>query len=297
MLLTTFTVTLTRINLMKIAVVVPSHKEVLPEMEEYSFLQCLKVLGKYPVILVCGESTDCSCYKKISPDLLIERFDDSYFSSARGYNELMVTSAFYERFEQYDYILIYQLDAWVFRDELEYWATRNYDYIGAPFSSKDWDENGEMVVGNGGLSLRNVKAFLSVLNNQNGPIYGKKRLLYFLKKHYDNGCYLRMLIPLMRMLGFNNNRGKYFKKMFKRKYFAEDLLFRELSDVYHKNGLKYAPFEDAIRFSWEHEGERFFSQYGVKMPFACHAWEIIPNHILHNEIKKQIQLLKNKTLE
>lgn len=29
--------------------------------------------------------------------------------------------------------MIYQLDAWVFNDELSSWCSLGYDYIGAPF--------------------------------------------------------------------------------------------------------------------------------------------------------------------
>ena len=30
-------------------------------------------------------------------------------------------------------MLIYQLDAFVFQDDLAYWCQQNYDYIGAPW--------------------------------------------------------------------------------------------------------------------------------------------------------------------
>jgi len=44
----------------------------------------------------------------------------------------MMSPAFYDAFKAFDYILIYQLDAFVFRDELEYFCSLGYDYIGAP---------------------------------------------------------------------------------------------------------------------------------------------------------------------
>jgi hypothetical protein len=44
----------------------------------------------------------------------------------------MLSIDFYKRFRDYKFILIYQLDAYVFRDELEYWCEQDYDFIGAP---------------------------------------------------------------------------------------------------------------------------------------------------------------------
>ena len=77
------------------------------------------------------------------------------------------------------YILIYQLDAFVFKNDLQYWCNQEYDYIGAPwistpstlwtnflrfFDSKKKKERAQIFykVGNGGLSLRKVKTFIHV---------------------------------------------------------------------------------------------------------------------------------------
>lgn len=45
----------------------------------------------------------------------------------------MLSAEFYERFLAWDYILLCQTDAFVFRDELADWCARGYDYIGAPW--------------------------------------------------------------------------------------------------------------------------------------------------------------------
>ena len=79
----------------------------------------------------------------------------------------------------YRYILIYQLDSFVFSDRLSYWCNFSYDYVGAPWLGVNWhDEVRSLLpfwerkgvfrkmlnvkisnVGNGGFSLRKVRPF------------------------------------------------------------------------------------------------------------------------------------------
>lgn len=44
----------------------------------------------------------------------------------------MLSAEFYDRFAAYEYVLIYQLDAFVFADRLAEFCQMGYDYIGAP---------------------------------------------------------------------------------------------------------------------------------------------------------------------
>ena len=47
------------------------------------------------------------------------RFSDHWFHRVSTYNKLMLSLDFYVRFSAYGYLLVYQLDAWVFSDELD----------------------------------------------------------------------------------------------------------------------------------------------------------------------------------
>lgn len=71
-----------------------------------------------------------------SPANHIVPFPDTYFKGIAGYNRLMMSPEFYETFAQWEYILIYQTDAWVFSDRLSEWCSKGYDYIGAPWIPK-----------------------------------------------------------------------------------------------------------------------------------------------------------------
>ena len=65
----------------------------------------------------------------------METFDPAYFTSIQGYNRLLLSTEFYQRFLGSAYLLICQLDVFVFRDELAGWVARGYDYVGAPWVS------------------------------------------------------------------------------------------------------------------------------------------------------------------
>lgn len=119
---------------MRIVIVIPVYKPILSADEEHSLRQCISVLGNYQVTLVCPDGLNVSEYSKVAGrELRCETFQPSFFENIDGYNRLMMSRMFYERFSGYDYMLIYQLDAWVFSDELTEWCLKGYDYVGAPW--------------------------------------------------------------------------------------------------------------------------------------------------------------------
>ena len=154
-----------------IAVVIPIYKSQWDERETIALKQALNVLSKYDIIAVLPENL----VLKESGFSKAERFADSYFTGIESYNKLMLSADFYRRFLPYEYILIYQLDAFVFSDKLLYFCDLDFDYIGAPwlhgmFHYKD-DTHVVWYVGNGGLSLRKVNSFLRVIEKIN-PLEG-----------------------------------------------------------------------------------------------------------------------------
>ena len=159
---------------MESAVVIPIFKNKLDPDEILSLRQCLKILASHPVIFASPESLSLSYYKKICQeyhtDFLVETFHRSYFSSIQAYNKLMLSVPFYRRFQSYDYILIYQLDSYVFTNQLDYWCNKGFDFIGAPWfegrSQSNENSNFMRYAGNGGFSLRRVQAAIQVLETK-----------------------------------------------------------------------------------------------------------------------------------
>lgn len=193
-----------------VRVVIPIYKNHFGFLEEKSLLQCLRVLKDYPIVLVQPEGLDNSYITKSFPHVSVENFSKNYFENISGYNELLLSSSFYERFLDSEFILIYQLDAFVFKDTLKEWCEKGYDYIGAPwiatqhnkivtkilalFDSKKKKERKQIFykAGNGGLSLRRVSSHYEIakqqeifisdfLNAKNKPIYSTEDVFWSLK--------------------------------------------------------------------------------------------------------------------
>lgn len=171
-----------------VKVVIPIYKSYFGELEEKSFLQCINVLKDYSIVLVQPEGLDNSYITNKYSNVAVESFSKRYFENILGYNELLLSAPFYERFLDSEFILIYQLDAFVFRDDLKEWCGKGYDYIGAPwiatpqntigikvfniiadlFKSKKKKERKQIFykVGNGGFSLRKNFSHYTIAKEQ-----------------------------------------------------------------------------------------------------------------------------------
>lgn len=244
-------------------IIIPLHRCEPNKDETASFEQCCKVLGKHPICIVTHNEVDMSLYKQLSAhfgiQLIIEYFDSMFFASINGYNQLMLNKEFYLRFAHYKYILIYQLDAWVFRDELDFWCQQGYDYIGAPWI--EHDENGVLKfdgVGNGGFSLRRIQHFIDVLSYK-GPVKSGKQLQ--LKPTLKNTIY-----RWFYSLGYQNTI-EYYKK--------DPTLYEDIFlSIFLQNTKLRAKIpepETALLFAFEKQPSYLYSKIG-HLPFGCHAW-------------------------
>lgn len=147
-----------------VAVIIPYYHSGLSEIENISYRQCLKKLKNYPIILVVPESMTSNNYPT-DEGISFEKVPSKWLSSVDEYNAMMLDVNFYKRFQQYEYILIYQLDAIVFVDELNRFCQYGFDYIGAPwpFDIEYPSGSGKVYyVGNGGFSLRKVESFIRI---------------------------------------------------------------------------------------------------------------------------------------
>mgnify|MGYP003305356575 CR=1 FL=1 len=130
--------------MMQSCVVIPVYKARMSETEMASFRQALSVFGKSQrtVVIATFNSLDVSRYEEEASlcgvSLQFEHFPSECFASIHSYNCLMLNPAFYGRFSGYDYILIFQLDAWVFVEwskandftqDINYPTNRVYAYI------------------------------------------------------------------------------------------------------------------------------------------------------------------------
>ncbi len=147
----------------KVVICIPIYKNTLSPLEKASLKQLNKILGNYPRVFFAPETLDFD-FGIYGEGIQIERFPDYYFSSVISYSALLLSKAFYQRFIDYEYMLVYQTDAFVFEDRLQEFCNLDYDYIGAPVEKANpfWYFIGGRV-GNGGLSLRKISSALRML--------------------------------------------------------------------------------------------------------------------------------------
>lgn len=200
------------------------------------------MFADFPVILAVPARLDCSPFDEYGQFASVRTFPDRFFASEAGYNRMMCRPFFYRRFLDFEYILIYQLDTFVFENTLLDWCSKGYDYIGAPWIDTTWVKNFFAKssfrrfflqkrfnpVGNGGLSLRRVRSSWKAAR--------KFRILSAVFKHED---FLWSNIVARFLPGFNT-----------------------------------APPEEALNFAFEEHPERLFELNGQRLPFGCHSWEL-----------------------
>src|ERR1700676_4389836 len=120
-------------------VVVPIYKrfDQLTSNELTSLVKLYSILGKHSIFLIRPKNLEWQEYlshaKLFNTEVFVMNFPESYFLNVQGYNSLLLHKRFYRSFKEFEYILIYQTDAYVFKDDLEYWCSLNYDYVGAPW--------------------------------------------------------------------------------------------------------------------------------------------------------------------
>jgi hypothetical protein len=242
----------------QLSVVVPVYRSTLDPDEVVSLDSTFRVLGAHHLVMVKPEGLDTGALERRYPWKGIETFEPEYFRSIQGYNRLLLSTGFYQRFLASRFLLVCQLDVFVFRDDLRRWIDAGYDYVGAPWVSKTpvsarihqlkmhvsklvlgvqdkvYRYETRDRVGNGGFSLRDVATH--------------HRLSVEMKAHIEH--YLR-------------NQGTH--------HFHEDIFW---SIEPSKKGYAHRtpPVEEAIAFSWDINPARLYRMAGGRLPMAAHGW-------------------------
>ena len=266
-------------------VVIPIYKDVLARGECASIRQTFRILRGHDIVFVTHAGCRLDAYREIveseQGEMRTELFEAGYFDSTAHYSDLCFSEEFYLRFKDYEYMLICQTDAWVFRDELDYWCSLGYDYIGAPiyfpYNSKHFTRI-FYGVGNGGFCLRRIEHCLSIIRADQHRIFLKPSILakiywygFLYNEDYGRSRLQRLrLLPLFvaKVFGFRNTIAQ-----FRKTGCEEDAI---LSFWAHNAwGLTcHVPNEtEAARFSFEVHPEYLYHKTGDRLPFGCHAFE------------------------
>lgn len=225
----------------KLVIVVPVYKEGLNPLEQFSVDYLLQKVPGRQIVFVGPKGLNRNYYSDRYRDIPFQPFEDRFFASIIGYNHLLLDPAFYRSFSEYDYMLIYQTDALIFRDDLDLWMARGFDYIGAPWPSGveinlavgrfavGSGVNLKPYVGNGGFSLRSIPKSIEVL------------------KEFDD---IR----------------EYWVKCGS----SEDLFFAFMGMLSESFAIPNQMI--ASRFALELDADKYYQMNGSEVPTGCHAW-------------------------
>jgi hypothetical protein len=248
----------------QVAVVIPFYKPHLSELEEISLLQCLKTLSGYPIVAVIPNALRTDQISNFESISHVEVFSNRYFENVQSYNELMLSDLFYERFLEYEFILIYQLDAFVFKDDLKKWCDSGYDYVGAPWLKRKEDHGFAQE-----LTSRLKSRFYIYFNLHK---YGLPSDRQFDNTVGNGGFSLR------RVQKFHELAGRFKAKM---KPYLTRTEFQYHEDVFwsieinrKQKFLNIPAYKTALDFSFENKPERALRIAHNKLPFGCHAWDL-----------------------
>ena len=227
-----------------------------PTEIELAFLENgLKLTAGFKQVIVAPEGLIIDPNFGDLQQLEVKRFAKHYFEGINGYNQLMLSSAFYKAFSLFDYILVHQADVYLFRNEVALWCEKNYDYVGAPWFRPDHLNRGLLYnlwlklklsfkknkvygqrynkVGNGGFSLRKIATALQVLEKVEPALLRK----------------------------YQQNDGSDYN---------EDIFWSLEAPLVIPN-YRIPDLREGMEFAIEFHPEAAYQFLGQKLPFGCHA--------------------------
>jgi hypothetical protein len=270
-------------------VVVPLHTLELHANEVAALANALEKLSDHEFVLLHKHS--------IPPRQLLDRLGlrmverkraiycmavaDECLASIKSYNSMLMQAWFYRLFKAWDYLLIFQLDAWILGSNLLDWLQKKYSYVGAPWTGELGPDTPDSGVGNGGLSLRKVKDMLAIFEDQKRlrsvPVFRLGFLAWrmTLFRLYDRFpvwqwplLFLKRVILFVRMsLGWHNTLDYFIGIGIQ----EDHVLGIYVPHVFP--WFRLPPMEEAAEFAIEANPRRTREYYGIKRPFGCHAWE------------------------
>lgn len=263
-----------------VCVVIPVHTSSPSEAELISFRQCFNVLSDFDIVVLTTKNVNLSAYGKEGINFNTNLVPNHWLSSIENYNKMKIDIEFYQIFNKYDFLLTYELDAYVFENQLNNWISKGFDYVGAPFVELIDQKLALISVGNSGFSLRNIQTSLQCLENlQNvrntASLVSKFRMrkivkiIAYFEKYFTNRFFTKIRIISAFLPGICIHEDifwtKYIPKLF--------------------GDFKIASVEESLEFSFERFPDLCYKANGNKLPFGCHAWPKHGTEFWQNYIK------------
>lgn len=230
-------------------IITPIYKETPDPIEQLSLQRLHNVIGElnYDVYFVTYQGLNINEYIKLYPNAKISYFDKYFFQSTATYSQLCFNYDFYNTYNEYDYMFIYQTDCYLINDNFHTYTTFDYDYIGAPIFSTDcgWptvkEVNGKRVytpvIGNGGFSMRKISTFIE-LTDPNGEF---RQTVQLTDEHIKHLLWEDLFICV------------------------------ELPKYYD---IRIAPLKVGFSFAWDMSVDVIYNLWNIHtLPMCIHAWD------------------------
>lgn len=251
-----------------VTIIIPIYKENPTPLEEISILQTFKVLGGYDIVFIYPEGLNLTYYETQFPtaQFKVKAFEPFYFKGIYGYNRLMLSIVFYQSFTT-PYLLICQTDAFIFKNTLDDWMRKDYDYVGAPWLRRKnriplfkqlWD---------------NTLCFFKTQLNYRGNQLAQKNKSLLYNEVGNGGLSLRKRETFIKILNELPEVVKiYLKPENKQAFYAEDVFF-SIEPQRHSLNFKKPSYREACLFAIENKQEKAFAFNKGVLPMGCHRWD------------------------
>lgn len=237
----------------RVKIAVPIYRSRLEPLELKSLRNNREVLKQWPFVFLLPEGLEAP---EICCSGEILRVSDEWLGTKNGiagYNRMMMSRAFYDLFADTEYLLICQNDVWLFRDELEEWCSRGYDYVGAPWVKR---------------AVYDYPLIRPYLALRRRFLSDRSKLLHqsLFDKVGNGGLSLRKVEPF---------------RLACTKYAAEiDHFIRQEGSLYNEDvfwalvpkEFRYPSVEEALRFAFDTNPAYCYRMTGGQLPFGCHSW-------------------------
>jgi len=263
-----------------VAVIIPIYKKNLSSFEEISLNRMIKIFKNRDIVIITFFELDqfCSQISKFHKNINIVFFHKKYFSSIRGYNRLLMSKNFYKTFISFKYVLICQLDVYVFEDKLDYWINKQFCNIGAPLFKgyNKVSKNFKIIGNNGGFCLRNTQSCLDILLKIKYRYYNVSTLIKI-----ESNFLWRLYRILRDGLLFNYNLNPFYPII------NEDIFWSSIVPIENNFFLVPKP-EESILFSFDVNPKFLYEKSNNMLPMAIHAWWKYDKIFVEKLIKLQI---------
>jgi len=250
----------------EVAILVPlSYQKDFSESEKLSLEHLEHYLPEYDKYFLAPPGINIT-YGQIP----VIQFHEKYFGSIKAHSRFCLSLALYNRFSKYKYILMHHLDCLVFKNNLSKWCEKGHDFIGPPWV-KGPDNPGlqKEGVGNGGLSLRKVEAFQSLLSSD---VKWKKVRTEMKNLTFAKSSIRRAFSSMLGSMRIGQSVNDHIEHYVINNNGKDDIFLYKYGKTYYPD-FQVASVEEALQFGFETNPRICYERNNRELPFGVHRWE------------------------